>query len=421
MTPRKAAVHVLFSSLTISFIGPRVRRTHVALLLAAIVVVSCTPVGGNRSGTTAPESGEPPIRVGTSSAMVDSTAATLLAQAESAHAAGRMDEAGRLAEDVIQQYPTASGSSRALLLAAQAAVATASYDRALAAADQYAALFPIDDPRAAEAALVGAEALNAMEQGETAARRLLVVPLETVPTIQEPGLVLMRDVADGLGNDRLGALIDEGAFGPLAGPILAERAMALHFRGEREAARALAIEIQALAELIADLPHGIEVQRIAWQSDEVSASVNGFLVNLAQAVAIVLAVLTIPMGWRMGVIIGSGLLLTILGTFMLMAIFGIDLQRMSLGALVIALGMMVDNAIVVADGFAVRLQRGMDRRQAAVESAAGPAWPLLGATFVAVMAFYPVFASPADAGEYCRTLFSVVGMSLMLSWLLASP
>jgi multidrug efflux pump subunit AcrB len=98
---------------------------------------------------------------------------------------------------------------------------------------------------------------------------------------------------------------------------------------------------------------------------------------------------------------------------------GVDLQRMSLGALVIALGMMVDNSIVVADGFAVRLQRGMDPRQAAVESAQAPSWPLLGATLVAVMAFYPVFASAADAGEYCRTLFSVVGISLLLSWLIA--
>jgi multidrug efflux pump subunit AcrB len=174
-----------------------------------------------------------------------------------------------------------------------------------------------------------------------------------------------------------------------------------------------------LVELIADLPRGIEIERIAWQSDEVSASVNGFLVNLGQAVAIVLLVLTIPMGWRMGVIIGSGLLLTILGTFMVMSVLNVDLQRMSLGALVIALGMMVDNSIVVADGFVVRLQSGMDRRKAAIESAQAPSWPLLGATLVAVMAFYPVFASTADAGEYCRTLFSVVAISLFLSWLIA--
>jgi multidrug efflux pump subunit AcrB len=174
-----------------------------------------------------------------------------------------------------------------------------------------------------------------------------------------------------------------------------------------------------LAELIPQLPVGIEVSRIAWQSDLVDESIKSFLINLLEAVAIVLIVLTVPMGWRMGVIIGFGLLLTILGTFICMSIFGIDLQRMSLGALVIALGMMVDNAIVVADGFVVRLQQGMDRKQAAIEAASQPSWPLLGATIVAVMAFYPIFASVADAGEYCRTLFTVVGISLLLSWLLA--
>jgi multidrug efflux pump subunit AcrB len=174
-----------------------------------------------------------------------------------------------------------------------------------------------------------------------------------------------------------------------------------------------------LRELVADLPIGIEVHKVSWQSDEVSTAINGFLVNLAQAVVIVLLVLTIPMGWRMGMIIGSGLILTILGTFMIMAVLGIDLQRMSLGALVIALGMMVDNAIVVADGIAIRIQRGVDRKRAAIESAASTSWPLLGATVVAVMAFYPVYASPASAGEYCRTLFSVVAIALLLSWLLA--
>ena len=174
-----------------------------------------------------------------------------------------------------------------------------------------------------------------------------------------------------------------------------------------------------LRELEADLPIGIEVHRVSWQSDEVSAAIDGFLVSLAQAVAIVLLVLTLPMGWRMGVIIGSGLLLTILGTFMVMSIAGIDLQRMSLGALVIALGMMVDNSIVIADGIAVRIQQGIDRKRAAIESASSTAWPLLGATIVAVMAFYPVYASPANAGEYCRTLFSVVAISLLLSWLIA--
>jgi len=121
----------------------------------------------------------------------------------------------------------------------------------------------------------------------------------------------------------------------------------------------------------------------------------------------------------MGVIIGSSLIITILGSFIVMSIMGIDLQRMSLGALVIALGMMVDNAIVVADGMAVRLQRGMDRVKAAIEAATQPSGPLLGATVVAVMAFFPIFVAPEDAGEYCRTLFLVVAISLLVSWLVA--
>jgi multidrug efflux pump subunit AcrB len=104
---------------------------------------------------------------------------------------------------------------------------------------------------------------------------------------------------------------------------------------------------------------------------------------------------------------------------MLMAMFGIDLQRMSLGALIIALGMMVDNAIVVADGYVLRTQKGMDRVKAAIESATSPAIPLLGATVIAVMAFYPIFASIEGAGEYCRTLFTVVAIALLVSWVIS--
>ena len=176
---------------------------------------------------------------------------------------------------------------------------------------------------------------------------------------------------------------------------------------------------QRLAELMAELPIGLEVERIAWQSDLVKESIDSFLISLLQAVAIVLAVLTIPMGWRMGIIIGSGLIFTILGTFVFLSIFEIPLQRMSLGALIIAMGMMVDNSIVVADGIQVRMKQGMDRIEAAITSAVQPSWSLLGATVIASMAFYAIFASEADAGEYCRTLFVVVAASLFISWLLA--
>ena len=174
-----------------------------------------------------------------------------------------------------------------------------------------------------------------------------------------------------------------------------------------------------LEELNQVLPIGIEVNRIHWQSDIVDTSVKGFFINLAEAVAIVLVVLTISMGWRMGVIIGTALVMTIAVSFIIMALLGIDLQRMSLGALVIALGMMVDNSIVVADGIAVRLRQGMDRTKAAIESATLPSIPLLGATVIAVMAFYPIYASTESAGEYCRTLFTVVAISLLSSWVIS--
>jgi multidrug efflux pump subunit AcrB len=172
-----------------------------------------------------------------------------------------------------------------------------------------------------------------------------------------------------------------------------------------------------LAELIADLPVGIDVERIAWQSDQVSESIRAFMLSLLQAVAIVLALLALTMGIRAGAIIGiSGLVFPILGTFVVMAVVGIDLHRISLGALIIAMGMMVDNAIVVTDGIMVRVAQGMDRKQAAIEAAGGPALPLLGATVVACMAFFPIFASPFDTGEYAGSLFTVVAISLLLSW-----
>ncbi len=174
-----------------------------------------------------------------------------------------------------------------------------------------------------------------------------------------------------------------------------------------------------LDELIGGLPMGIEVSRFHWQSDIVSEAVNGFLISFMEAVAIVLVILAIFMGVRLGLIIGGALVLTILASFLVMALLGIDLQRMSLGALIIALGMMVDNAIVVADGIVIRVQSGKDRIKAAIESAKQPAMPLLGATIIAVMAFYPIYSSTEGAGEYCRTLFTVVAISLMLSWVIS--
>ncbi len=175
-----------------------------------------------------------------------------------------------------------------------------------------------------------------------------------------------------------------------------------------------------LDELIADMPVGIEVHRISWQADLVAQSISGFIISLLQAVAIVIIVLWVAMGFRTAFVVGmAGLVFTIIASLLFMNLMSIDLQRMSLGALIIAMGMMVDNAIVVSDGVLVRMQQGMNRVKAAVEAASQPAWPLLAATFIAVLAFYPIAASEESAGEYCATLFSVVAIALMLSWVLS--
>lgn len=176
---------------------------------------------------------------------------------------------------------------------------------------------------------------------------------------------------------------------------------------------------EAIEKISAHLPIGIEMHRIAWQSELVSESINGFFLNLLEATLIVLVVLMIPSGLRMGLIIGSNLILTILGTFIFMSLMGISLQRMSLGALIIALGMMVDNSIVVTDAAAVYLRQKKPRVEAAFLAASQNAFPLFAATVIAIFAFFPIFASTEDAGEYCRSLFLVVALSLGLSWLIA--
>lgn len=175
----------------------------------------------------------------------------------------------------------------------------------------------------------------------------------------------------------------------------------------------------ALQQIIKDLPIGLELHKISWQSTVVDESITGFVISMIESILIVLIVLLIPSGLRMGGIIGLDLILTILATFVFMYFMKIPLERMSLGALIIAMGMMVDNSIVVADGIAVNLRKGMDPYQAAVSAAATPALPLLCATLIAIMSFYPIYASEGSTGEYCRTLFVVVGISLMISWFIA--
>ena len=172
-------------------------------------------------------------------------------------------------------------------------------------------------------------------------------------------------------------------------------------------------------ELQAEIPLGVEIGLIYIQSQRVIESVSGFINNLLQALGIVLVVLVIFMGMRSGLIIGAILLLTIGATLIIMWLWGIQLQRISLGALIIALGMLVDNAIVVTDGILVSVEQGMDKIKAASETVRKTMWPLLGATLVAILAFAAIGLSPDATGEYCRSLFQVILASLFMSWLLA--
>lgn len=174
-----------------------------------------------------------------------------------------------------------------------------------------------------------------------------------------------------------------------------------------------------LAELEAQTPVGMELGVINFQSDDVSKAVNGFIINFLEAIAIVVIVLLIFMGIHSGLLIGTVLVLTVLGSFIVMNIMGINLQRVSLGALIIALGMLVDNAIVVTEGMLIRIQGRMDRIKAAREVVGQGMIPLLGATVIAVLAFASIGVSEDATGEYLGSLFQVMLISLMLSWLIA--
>ncbi len=176
---------------------------------------------------------------------------------------------------------------------------------------------------------------------------------------------------------------------------------------------------ERLAALESLRPVGMELNVISYQSDSVRAAVDGFVANLAAAVVIVVLVLVVFMGLRSGLIVGMILLLTVAGTLIAMYLGDIAMQRISLGALIIALGMLVDNAIVVTDGILVRLQRGEDAAKAAVEVVEATKWPLLGGTAVGILAFSAIGLSPTDMGEYAGSLFWVILYSMLLSWLFA--
>ena len=171
--------------------------------------------------------------------------------------------------------------------------------------------------------------------------------------------------------------------------------------------------------LLPVIPIGMQLESVYDQPLEVENSVGGFLISVGQAVIIVLIVLLAFMGVRTGIVIGAVLLITVAGTLFVMNMFGIELQRISLGALVIALGMLVDNAIVVAEGMLVRMESGMKATQAATEAVGKTIWALLGGTVIGILAFSAIGLSPDNTGEFASSLFYVILISLALSWVTA--
>ena len=176
---------------------------------------------------------------------------------------------------------------------------------------------------------------------------------------------------------------------------------------------------ERLIELENQRPVGIDFGIVSLQSEAVAEAISGFTSSLLQAVVIVILVLLVFMGLRSGLLIGAVLLITIIGSFIFLNPMGVALERISLGALIIALGMLVDNAIVVVDGILMRLQKGEAVESAASAVVKQSAWPLLGATIIAVLAFAAIGTSSDSTGEFCRSLFQVVMVSLLLSWITA--
>ncbi|MEL7182098.1 MAG: efflux RND transporter permease subunit [Pseudomonadota bacterium] len=174
-----------------------------------------------------------------------------------------------------------------------------------------------------------------------------------------------------------------------------------------------------LAEIMPLLPVGVSLEPIYEQHRVVDTANQDFLVNLGMSVAVVIGVLALFMGWRAAVVVGGSLLLTVSFTFFFMNIFDIKVERISLGALIIAMGMLVDNAIVVAEGMQIQMRRGRKAIDAAAEVAKRTQIPLLGATVIGIMAFAGIGLSPDSSGEFLFTLFAVISISLMLSWVLA--
>lgn len=179
-------------------------------------------------------------------------------------------------------------------------------------------------------------------------------------------------------------------------------------------------EINRQIEVLQSLmPIGLNVE-VLYPEDRIAAeATNTFLINLAESVGIVIVIIMLVMGLRAGVLIGSSLIFSIGGTLLIMQFVGEGLNRTSLAGFIIAMGMLVDNAIVVTDNAQNAIRKGVSRYRAVTAGADAPKWSLLGATLIAIFSFLPLYLAPSSVAEIVKPLFVVLSISLMLSWLLA--
>jgi multidrug efflux pump len=176
---------------------------------------------------------------------------------------------------------------------------------------------------------------------------------------------------------------------------------------------------QTVARLQAGLPIGVEIHAVSDQPAVVKRSVGEFTSSLFEAVAIVLAVSFVSLGFRTGIVVALSIPLVLASTFLAMYFLGIELQRISLGALIIALGLLVDDAIIAVEMMALKLEQGWDRMRAATYAYTATAFPMLTGTLITAAGFMPVGFAKSSSGEYTFSIFQVVGIALMLSWIVA--
>ena len=174
-----------------------------------------------------------------------------------------------------------------------------------------------------------------------------------------------------------------------------------------------------LTELLPLMPVGLNLESLYLENVIAKEANNGFIINLIESILIAIVIIMLVMGMRAGVLIGTSLVFSIGGTLLIMSFMGVGLNRTSLAGFIIAMGMLVDNAIVVTDNAQIAIARGVDRRKALIDGATGPQWGLLGATFIAICSFLPLYLAPSSVAEIVKPLFVVLAISLGLSWVLA--